>query len=295
VDYRNSLPTWTLPFRILFLAAIGCLTLPIYFGCLLRDLSSSWLFSSTKSKRRIGRFTAWVIGFTWRIALGLCPWIRLDCKGLNTLSAAGRSGRPVFIAMNHTSFFDSVMFCALCPFRLIGDAKTLMSKAVLKMPLLGRMATVVGHLPVPFRRPDKANDFSVDKEVLRDIMGKLDAHIDAGGHVALFPEGSLNRVNNRQLCLFRAGGFETAIRHDMEVWGWVMTGNADCWPANCAIGGAPCKIRGKAVLLHSSAREACKRLLPESTDDDIRAQALALAQDVQRTMQGMLDELYEGR
>eukprot|EP00747_Dinoflagellata_sp_TGD_P222972 gnl/TRDRNA2_/TRDRNA2_94638_c1_seq2.p1 gnl/TRDRNA2_/TRDRNA2_94638_c1~~gnl/TRDRNA2_/TRDRNA2_94638_c1_seq2.p1 ORF type:complete len:160 (-),score=22.45 gnl/TRDRNA2_/TRDRNA2_94638_c1_seq2:7-435(-) len=138
-----------------------------------------------------------------------------------------------------------------------------MSRAHLKLPILGRLALAVGHLPIPFNSR-KAGDFSVDKEKMKKTMDDVDTHIGAGGHLLIWPEGDLNK-EWRTLKQFRAGGMEIAIRHDMEVWGWLMVGPADCWPAVVCLGGWPSKVTLKAVCIHKSAKQAAEKLASSSS------------------------------
>eukprot|EP00416_Gambierdiscus_australes_P043102 CAMPEP_0171097320 /NCGR_PEP_ID=MMETSP0766_2-20121228/47478_1 /TAXON_ID=439317 /ORGANISM="Gambierdiscus australes, Strain CAWD 149" /LENGTH=129 /DNA_ID=CAMNT_0011556499 /DNA_START=658 /DNA_END=1047 /DNA_ORIENTATION=+ len=119
-------------------------------------------------------------------------------------------------------------------------------------------------------------------------MEMVDAHVASGGHLSIFPEGDLN-TEWQQLLQFRAGGIEPCIRHDMEVWGWINTGTAECWPHTAPLGGAPSVLRARAFLLHRSAKEAAQKL--GGADSDLRVQAVALADDMRSRMQQVLTDM----
>jgi len=235
--------------------------------------------------RRRGRFIAWLTACCWSIALRICFWIRLEDSGLKRLQEAGTRGRQVFMAINHVSWLDTPLVCAHMPDHLIGDAKTLMAKLHLGLPILGRLAQAIGHMPVPFL---SNKSFNVDKQKLAKTMDRLNAHLAAGGHLAIFPEGDLN-AKWHTLLPFRAGSLELCIRYDMEVWGWVFAGTADCWPSTVALGGSPAAIRTSAAMLYASAKAAAQNLA--GPDADLRTQAVALAGDMRSRMQRSLDEL----
>jgi len=256
------------------------------FGC----FCCCWA-DSPKWRRRRGQVLAHVLSCSWRLAFLACScWLRVESSGVLPLEEAGRKGRSVFVAVNHASFLDAPVVCAYAPWSLVGNLKTLMAREHLKLPVMGRLAEAIQHMPVPFHSNTRGS-LSVDKEEMSKIIAQVDEHVGAGGHLGIFPEGDLNK-NWNTLMTFRAGGLEIAIRHDMEVWGWVLAGTADSWPVGEMLGGSPAHVRTAAKLLHGSAAEAGKRLC--GPDSDTRTQAEALAQDIQTSMQDMLNSLLEG-
>ncbi|CAK0796949.1 unnamed protein product, partial [Prorocentrum cordatum] len=243
------------------------------------------------ARRAHGAFVGRAISKSWQLALRVCCWLRVDASGLRPLEDAGGGERRLFICANHASYMDTVLICAYMPRHLVGEAKTLMARKHLGMPVLGRIANHVGHMPVPFTSSSRGN-YAVDKAKMAELMANVDRCIEGGGHLAIFPEGDLNPEPD-VLLPFRAGGMDICIRHDMEVWAWVMTGQADCWPVDAAIGGRPSSIQLRAERLHHSAREAAARLAGPGAD--AREQAIALAADLRARMQGMLDEMLGNR
>jgi len=262
-------------------------TLPVWLYTLVTDLCCCCIGSSDQSMRRRGRLVGWLTSLLWRVAFRFCFWIRIEDEGLQSLQKAGRHGRQVFVAVNHVSWLDTPIVCAYLPSHLVGDMKTLMSRSHLRLPILGRLADAIGHMPVPFSSQARG-EFGVDKERMAETLARVNAHIASGGHLIIFPEGDLNK-EWETLLPFRAGGIELCIRHDMEVWGWVIAGTADCWPQTSALGGTPACITAQATLLYASAQDAARSLAGE--DADLRTQAVALAEDMRARMQRSLDEL----
>lgn len=277
-------PTW--PCKAAFFAIFLACTLPAWVFAAFTDTCCNVPRTAAEHRRR-ARFLGHLMKTVWRSAFRLCCWIRIDGSGLAPLDQAGRTGRKVFIAANHSSFLDSPMICALAPSALIGDLKALMARIHFSMPIVGRLAKALGFMPVPFRSSDRGN-FAVDKDKLAELMARVDEHLANEGHLVLFPEGDTNR-NWRQLLTFRAGGLEIAIRHDMEVWAWVMAGTANCWPVGEALGGRRATVRCAAAPLYASAREAGERLAGPGAS--VRDQAVAMAEDMRSRMQTMMDGL----
>mmetsp|Transcript_19994 Transcript_19994/g.63273 ORF Transcript_19994/g.63273 Transcript_19994/m.63273 type:complete len:323 (-) Transcript_19994:21-989(-) len=275
------------PARAAFLWVFLLVTLPVWLYTAVTDVCCSCC-CSTEGRRRHGRFVGRLTSVLWRLAFRVCFWIRINVSGLDELGCAGQRGRQVFVAANHVSWLDTPLICAFLPSSLVGDTKTLMARAHLRLPLLGRIARAVGHLPVPFTRSTTQGDFSVDRERMAEALRMVDDHVRSGGHMAVFPEGELNR-HWQTLQQFRAGGMEVCIRHDMEVWGWVISGAADCWPQDLAVGGKPATLRGRVALLYPSARAAAEGLAGSGAE--LHAQAIALAGDMRSRMQGMLSAL----
>mmetsp|Transcript_124993 Transcript_124993/g.266800 ORF Transcript_124993/g.266800 Transcript_124993/m.266800 type:complete len:326 (-) Transcript_124993:101-1078(-) len=295
-EKSRSLSDWIA--RIAFLFFFVLATLPAWIYAAIGDALWAclgcfccWWSAWPEWQRCRGRLLAWMLSSAWRCAFVFSScWLRVESSGTAPLKGAGRAGRPVFAVSNHASFLDFPVICAYLPWNLTGDMKTLMASGHLRLPLLGRLAHAVGHMPVPFRNSHTRGDFSVDKEKMAEIMERVDAHVASGGHIGLFPEGDLNK-DWKTLKRFRAGGLEIAIRHDMEVWGWVIAGTADSWPVGEMLGGSPARVTMSAELLYSSASEAGKRLA--GPDSDLRAQAEAMAEDMRATMQRMMDSLVE--
>merc|ERR1719221_877940 len=107
----------------------------------------------------------------------------------------------------------------------------IVSSHVLRMPIIGRIATTMGHLAVPFKdTTSTSTNFEVDKEKLAVIMESYENHLKAGGMCAWFPEGQVNKGDCSKLQTFRAGGLGIAVRNDVEIWLMGFVGNAVCWP-----------------------------------------------------------------
>lgn len=247
---------------------------------------------SAEARRARGRHLARLASLLWRLAIRLCFWLKLDVKGMAPMmQRAGLGSRRVFLCVNHVSYLDTPLVCVLVPWRIIGDIKTLMAKRMLSLPMLGRLAHAIGHLPIPYTTQTHGN-FAMDREELARIQLRIDEHIIAGGHLIVFPEGELN-AEWEKLRQFRAGGFEICIRQDMELWGLLVAGTADTWPSQAILGGGPGLLTCRAVLIEESGREAAVRLGgPEAS---LQQQGRALAAHAQAAMQRTLDEMVAAR
>jgi len=274
------------PPRIAFMLVFLLATLPCWLYAVVVDCCCCCLVASEEARRRHGRFLGWFVSTSWRLAFRFCCWIRIEAS-TDALKEAGTKGRSAFIAANHVSFMDTPLFCTALPGNIAGDTKTLMARMHLNMPVIGRLARFIGHMPVPFTSERRGN-LSVDKERMAETMALVDAHIDRGGHLVLFPEGDLNS-QWRRLKQFRAGGLEICVRHDMEVWAVVMAGTANCWPEGAPCGGSPATLAMRAVLLYPSAKSAAEELA--GSQATLREQAVALAENMRERMQAVLDEL----
>ena len=89
-----------------------------------------------------------------------------------------------------------------------------------------------GHFPVHFNS-SKLGSFSVDKEAQAEVQAQMEAHIDAGGAISLFPEGQVNRADYRTLQSFRRGSMAIAknlVGRGGAVYGFLMVGVTEAWP-----------------------------------------------------------------
>jgi 1-acyl-sn-glycerol-3-phosphate acyltransferase len=68
----------------------------------------------------------------------------------------------VFLAMNHSSYMDSILFVAACPTSVVWRYRTLMKAELFDVPLLGAISRAIGHFPVHFVSKDE-NEFRVEK------------------------------------------------------------------------------------------------------------------------------------
>jgi len=61
-----------------------------------------------------------------------------------------------------TSFFDTILCCAILPVRIIYRSRTYMASYLVDMPVLGTVIRAMGHFPVSFTGK-KDGDFSVSQ------------------------------------------------------------------------------------------------------------------------------------
>lgn len=283
----SSLGLWAS--RVTFIFCFVTFTLPGWLLTCIADLPFM-APRSPESSRSFSRFIAVWMWQSWRAAIKACCWLKVDWSGAEALEEAGARGRPVFLIANHQSFLDTPLNCVLLPRALVPDIKVLMARRHLRMPVLGRIAKAIGHIPIPYTTR-KAGDFALDHKEMASIHTRIDNHVSQGGHLIVFPEGDLNS-NWEKLLLFKGGGFEICIRNDMEVWGLLTVGAGECWPASVALGGGPARFHSRAFRIADSAREAAAKLAGEA---DLQGQGRALAAEAQQVMQRHLDAILESR
>lgn len=144
------------------------------------------------------------------------------------------------VLVNHTSFFDSILFVGLAPYRYIFNTRTLLKASLLDLPIFGTVFRRVGHFPVYFRSQGES-EFAVDKDKQEVVMRRLQSHLDQQGRIAFFPEGSLNKTPDT-LKPFRLGMFGVAKANRLPLYYFITKGNNVAWPVDGVIGGAPADI-----------------------------------------------------
>ncbi|HLB53638.1 MAG TPA: lysophospholipid acyltransferase family protein [Gemmatimonadales bacterium] len=92
-----------------------------------------------------------------------------------------RNGPLLFVLNHPNSLVDPVFILGLAP-----RPVSLLAKAPLfRMPVIGRLVRALGSIPVE-RRQDPGADLAKNRE----MFARVRAHLEAGGAVALFPEGT---------------------------------------------------------------------------------------------------------
>jgi 1-acyl-sn-glycerol-3-phosphate acyltransferase len=240
-------------------------------------------------RKTLAKVVITVLAVCWRCALMLSCWIRIDMDGVDTLRRElGSTGKPVCVVANHCSFFDIFMAVTLQPLSKVGGFKMIVSSHVLKMPVIGRVATACGHLAVPFKDADgTSTNFEVDKDKLAIVMQDFEEHLKSGQCCSWFPEGTVNKGDCAKVQQIRAGGLGIAVRNDAEIWVCTFVGNAISWPKNAPIGGIPAHIGVRAFCLCKSSKEL---LADPKSGDDERSRCIFLADLLQSKMQSVIDE-----
>jgi len=224
----------------------------------------------------------------------VCFWVRIDRQGLAELRRdLGKSGRSVCVLANHASFLDTILSLSVQPLRLAGKFKMIVSNHVLKLPIVGRVATTMGHLAVPFKDAgENSTNFEVDKDALAKVMISFEDHLKSGGHCAWFPEGQVNKGDASQLQTFRAGGLGIAVRSDVEIWCITFVGNAVCWPKAASVGGFPARI-GVNIFRMCESSKAFLESAELPGGDDERGKCIFLATHAQQEMQKIVDSIVK--
>lgn len=264
-------------------------TLPPYLIAKFSVLSARVKPMHSRSWRRCAVLVSTCLA--WRIALFCCCWIRTHVEGLAAFrSALGKSGRSPVIVANHASFMDTILLVTFMPLSQMAKIKMFISSHLLNMPLLGTICEAMGHMAVPFTSGD-SREFKVDKEKMAERMRELEAHVASGGCAGWYPEGTMNRVDTRDVQIFRAGGFVLAAHLDVEVWCVAFQGNTVCWPASAPVGGRPARIGVKISQLCESSHV---HIADGKTDPcDERAACLCLSNSSRERVQQAVSQLVE--
>lgn len=277
-----------------FGAALACSLLPLWFLCRVGNL---WALSGTPAEvkpkqEKLAVVVKTVACILWRAVLAVCFWIEIDWEGLETIrTEMGKTGKPIGLIGNHTSFFDVFISVAMCPLSEVGKAKQIISTMVMKLPIMGYICQTMLHLPIPFKNDaGDSKTFEVDKDKLAKIMEEYEAHLKSGGFCAWYPEGQVNRAECSKLQQFRAGGYGIAVRNDIELWCATFCGNAVTWPYYEQMGGHPAKIGVKVWRLCESTKEWLAKNAPGKTGRDAE---IFFADHTQTLIQAELDKLLE--
>ncbi|KAK7202097.1 acyltransferase-like protein, copy 1 [Novymonas esmeraldas] len=170
---------------------------------------------------------------------------------------------------NHTSFWDVYAFVCLSPFSHLLNTRTMMKASLRNIPIFGGVFDRVGHFPVYFAS-DAEGNFEVDKERQAAVQVHVDAHLQHGGNLAIFPEGAINR-HPRVLQTFRFGTFHTLFKHRMHAYYFVHVGGEKTWPWWTMIGGLPTDLHIRVGAFHI-----------DYDREDSKAVALRMRQHMQR-------------
>lgn len=254
------------------------------------------------AQRRVAGVVLKFCRLCWRWPFTLSPWIRVRVHGLQHQHEMGRSGKPVLIIGNHTSFMDTLVFATHISFGVISRVRTLAKSSLWQLPLLGTLMNSVGHIPVHFHKQSADNDFKTDETQKQALLDRVDEHVGRdGGWICMFPEGQIHRgdgsAGSAKLQPFRIGGMGLALQYDMELWAWTAKGNNDCWPRT-GIGGLPSTITASLVpIAPRGSRELMREIDPSCSStfaaDEIKLMLPKLVTHAQQFMQAELDKLYE--
>ena len=199
-------------------------------------------------KTRREQISAQLAGLAFRAIFALNPQISIEHVGDDEPAwddlFSNENGNP-FVLINHTSQLDSIFYSACVPTAHIVSLRTMAKSSLFNIPVFGHLLRSCGHFPVFFAKETAMNDFSVDKDAQEKVQKLVEAHIDNGGGLSLFPEGQINRVNSRNLQSFRRGSLQMARKKNMTLWGFLHTGVENIWPHSEPVGGFPGKIRFK--------------------------------------------------
>jgi len=248
---------------------------------------------SQNSKRSRVVFTLVCLG--WRLLFTMSCWIKIHVHGLSTFrKTLGSSGRPAVVIANHNSFLDTLLLVAFFPVAHVHKVKMFVSSHLFKMPILRTIVTAMRHLAVPFKASAAdSTSFELDKDLMAVRQQELEEHVRAGNIAGWFPEGTMNKDDEAQVGMFRAGGFALAAHVDVEIWCVAFRGNKKCWPARSAVGGLPSTIGIDICKLCDSSFDFIRERAKEAPLPDERAQTIMLANAAKDRIQKMVDDLTD--
>ncbi|RYD56470.1 MAG: 1-acyl-sn-glycerol-3-phosphate acyltransferase [Sphingobacteriales bacterium] len=191
---------------LLFVATMLIVVMPIWL--------TSFMKEPQRSKWLHGIFRVWMGVY---MPLAGCPVIR---RGKEKF----QPGQSYVVVTNHNSFVDIPVSSPWIP----GPNKTLAKIEMARIPIFGLIYTA-GSILVD-RKSDQSR---------RESFAKMQATLDMGLHLCLYPEGTRNKTK-QPIQTFYDGAFKTAIRaqhpimpavifntgrilpHNVPAWAWPM-------------------------------------------------------------------------
>lgn len=137
------------------------------------------------------------------------PCWHFDIQG----ASGDKINRPTIVVANHQSFLDMPL-----AYMLPWNMKWLAKKSLLRIPLLGWIISMTGHIGI-----DRHSRRSVKK------LDKLVSPIKSGIPAMIFPEGT--RTMDGELKSFKNGAFVLAKQYNFRVLPVVLKGGYEAMPA----------------------------------------------------------------
>lgn len=220
--------------------------------------------------------TAWWCG-VHRI---LSPHVHLTMLPGSLEGGVAAMPRPHLVLLNHTTFFDVILFLWTIKPSYMRVMKTFYKVQLEKVPLLGRILTSSDMLPVYFIR-DHHEEFRVDRQKQEAVLEATKEHLANNGCISFFPEGGINRRDVRRLLPFRLGTFQRAIERRLDLYYMLHVGGSEVWPmSGCVLGGFPVNV----YLFYGKI---------DVDYDDPTLDAKRLTEIAQDTMQQRLDWMFQ--
>ncbi len=143
----------------------------------------------------------------WLIMKPVPTW-QFEIEG----ACMSKLGKPTLVIANHQSFLD-IPLLYLLPWTM----KWVTKRSMRKIPILGWMITMTGHIPI-------------DRESLRSFheMDQLIEPVQNGIPGMIFPEGTRSRDGNVQP--LKRGGFKIAQKYDFQILPVVLNGGFRAMP-----------------------------------------------------------------
>ena len=142
--------------------------------------------------------------------------------GVSRLTVERRRGRrpeaarlpdgPIIVIANHTSYADGVLLALACR-RLGRSLRLLATSGVFRAPIVGRIITRLGFIPVARGGPAAAH-----------ALDAAEAALAAGEAVGVFPEGRITRDPNQWPERAKTGAVRLALRSGAPIVPVAMVG-----------------------------------------------------------------------
>lgn len=166
----------------------GALAVPAFFSLY------GWgrVFHALLRPASATKATLWLYRMLFRMLFGCIWW--LDIRDAPTAAEwraveQGAAARGCLIMVNHTSQLDGFLFGALASPFVVCHTKSLMKSVLFKIPLAGKLFSMMGHLPVFFKSDAADASFSVDKERQAPINEIVNRHLSQDrGILSFCPE-----------------------------------------------------------------------------------------------------------
>jgi 1-acyl-sn-glycerol-3-phosphate acyltransferase len=192
----------------------------------------------------------WYFRTIGKMLVRINPMWRVDVIGKEKLARGG----PYVLVVNHQSFADLIAMCHLDhPTKYLGKA------SAFSVPVFGWALRIAGEVPVV--RGDRGSG--------KEAVDRLEAWLDRGVSVTLFPEGT--RTETGEIGAFKLGAFRLAIAKQVPIVPVVLSGARDLLPKG-------------SLLFERDAEVRVEVLDPVRTGGLGEGDAASLAEDVRARM-----------
>ena len=161
-----------------------------------------------------------------RLIFGAFPFWRIKVEGFRDIDLS----RPYVVMVNHQSFGDILVL-----FHSPLNIKWLSKSSVFKVPFIGWMMQIAGHVPI----------VRGDRDSAKQAMNKCAEWLERGSCVSIFPEGT--RSKDGELLPFKDGGFRLALDAGVPILMMVIDGSQNMLPKGTWVIGEQSDVRFRCL------------------------------------------------